>query len=237
MRRICRAGAAAAGVLAVAVLGTGCGGSSGDGASGAPATVSVTPDGEVTETELPVATEDPYVTEEPTYADGPEGEIDKAAAEKGWEDDVYDPPSALVAAVCKDLVNGPEEHGQSPAQWLVEGMNMEGDERHILLLGIPKLCPEYSGAVKAAASGKFERWYGDGTYVVTSKKADEGQTIPPGTYRAEGWMENCYWERTSEGGDIIANNFATSARKITVTISSSDGQFTSEGCATWKPVK
>ncbi|WP_177204447.1 hypothetical protein [Streptomyces sp. CC53] len=50
-------------------------------------------------------------------------------------------------------------------------------------------------------------------------------------------MENCYWERTAESGDIIDNNFATSARKITVTIRASDGQFTSQECAVWKPVK
>ncbi|MFC9700039.1 hypothetical protein ACFTWD_04990 [Streptomyces sp. NPDC056943] len=194
------------------------------------------PDVEATDTELPFSTEDPYATEEPVYAAGPEGEIDQTAAEKGWETDVYE-PSALVTAVGKDLVHGPEELGQSPAQWLVEGMKMEGDEKHILLLGIPKLCPKWSSAVKAAAAAKYERWFGDGTYLVSSKKADGEQTIPPGTYRAEGAMENCYWERTSEAGEIIANNFATSARKITVTIRSSDGQFTSQECATWKPVK
>jgi hypothetical protein len=50
-------------------------------------------------------------------------------------------------------------------------------------------------------------------------------------------MDDCYWERTAESGEIIDNSFATSARKITVTIRSSDGQFTSERCAAWKPVK
>ncbi|MFE7547055.1 hypothetical protein [Streptomyces gardneri] len=233
MRHVRRVGAAAAGVLAVVVLGTGCGGGSDDGASGAPTVVSETPAAGVTDTEPPFSTEDPYATEEPVYAAGPEGEIDQAAAEKGWESGVYE-PSELVAAVCKDLVSGPEERGQSPAQWLAEGMRMEGDDKHILLLGIPKLCPKWTSAVKAAAAGKYERWFGDGTYVVSSKDADG---IPPGTYRAEGAMENCYWERTTEGGEIIANNFATSARKITVTIRSSDGQFTAQECATWKPVK
>ncbi|MFD3337417.1 hypothetical protein ACFWV1_33020 [Streptomyces sp. NPDC058700] len=37
--------------------------------------------------------------------------------------------------------------------------------------------------------------------------------------------------------EFLDNNFATSVRKITVTIRSSDGQFTSEGCEVWKPVK
>lgn len=219
---------------------SGCAGD-GDGESAVPIVVSETPTveptAEETETELPFSTEDPYATEEPVYASGPEGEIDQAAAEKGWEPEVYESPSSLVTQVCSDLESSPEQLGQSPAQWLVEGMKMEGDDKHILLLGIPKLCPEYTSAVKAAAAGKYERWFGDGTYVVTSKKVDGEQTIPPGTYRAEGKMDGCYWERTSEAGDIIDNNFATSARKITVTISASDGQFTTERCEAWKPVK
>lgn len=229
-------GATVVGVAALAVLTAGCAGDS-DGASAVPAVVSEAPTVEVTDVEPPFSTEDPYATEEPVYAAGPEGEIDQAVAEKGWETDVYDPPSALVTAVCADLASGPDELGQSPAQWLVEGMHMEGDDKHILLLGIPKLCPKWTSAVKAAAAGKYERWFGDGTYVVTSKKVDGEQTIPPGTYQAVGKMDDCYWERTAESGDIIDNSFATSARKITVTIRSSDGQFTSERCATWKPVK
>ncbi|MFC9486576.1 hypothetical protein ACFTZM_10915 [Streptomyces hydrogenans] len=245
MRRICRVGAAAAGVLAVAVLGTGCGGSDGDGASGAPVVVSETPDAEVTDlgdwfpTDDPLATDDTtedYETVDPAVS-GPEAEIDQMATEKNWETFSGSSAGSWVTQVCSDLESSPEEHGQSPAQWLDDGIRMEEDGKDILLFGIPKACPKWTSAVKAAASGKYERWFGDGTFVVTSKKLDGEQTIPPGTYRAEGRMENCYWERTSESGDIIDNNFATSARKITVTISSSDGQFTSEGCATWKPVK
>lgn len=177
-------------------------------------------------------------TYEPPPATGPEAEIDQAAARNGWAADVYDPPSMLVAEVCRSLESQPGELGQSPAQWLVEGKRMEGDERDILLFGVPKLCPKWEPAVKQAASGTYERWFGDGTYVVSSKPAGDGQrTIPPGRYRAEGQMDGCYWERTTEAGEIIDNNLATSARKITVTIRPSDGQFTSERCAAWKPVK
>lgn len=48
---------------------------------------------------------------------------------------------------------------------------------------------------------------------------------------------DCYWERTTKSGDIIDNHLATSAQEITVTIRASDGQFTSERCAVWKPVR
>ncbi|MEU0275363.1 hypothetical protein [Streptomyces sp. NPDC006307] len=110
--------------------------------------------------------------------------------------------------------------------------------------------------MKQAAAGDYDRWYGNGTYAVgkdalakpNPEPAEEDEydaggneeempKIPPGTYRAKGQMEDCYWERTSKSGEILDNNFATSAREITVTIRSSDGQFTSERCAVWKPVK
>ncbi|WP_405720569.1 hypothetical protein [Streptomyces sp. NBC_00046] len=88
-------------------------------------------------------------------------------------------------------------------------------------------------------SGKYDRWFSDGTYVVWSKSAGAGEneeTIPPSTYQARGSMKDCYWERTTKSGDIIDNNLATSAREITVTVRASDGQFTSERCAV-EPVK
>ncbi|OKJ52546.1 hypothetical protein AMK29_30425 [Streptomyces sp. CB02261] len=211
--------------------------------SGAPTVVNETPTveptAEETETELPFSTEDPYATEEPVYAFGPEGEIDKLADEKGWEyDGTYSTASAFVKDICESLPISSIQADSRP-EWLVESGNLEGDKKAILQAGIPKLCPKWATALKQAVSGDYDQWYSSGTYVVSSKPAAEGQdeTIPPGTYRAEGKMENCYWERTSEAGEIIDNNFATSARKITVTIRSSDGQFTSEGCEVWKPVK
>ncbi|MFI1660462.1 hypothetical protein ACH4ZU_36960 [Streptomyces sp. NPDC020472] len=232
-------GTAAAGVLAVAVLGTGCGGGSSDGASGAPAVVSETPSVEVTDTELPFSTEDPYATEEPTYTPGPAGEIDKLADEKGWSvDGGYFSASAFVQDMCDSLPVSAIQ-AESRPEWLVDGGYLAGDGKAILQAGIPKLCPKWTETLKQAVSGNYDHWYTNGTYVVSSNPSagDEDETIPPGTYRAEGKMDGCYWERTTEAGEIIDNNFATSARKITVTISASDGQFTSERCAVWKPVK
>lgn len=62
--------------------------------------------------------------------------------------------------------------------------------------------------------------------------------IKPGTYRTtDTKVSDCYWERSSSGGNIIANNFVNYASKgVTVTIRSSDGGFTSEGCGSWLPV-
>lgn len=133
----------------------------------------------------------------------------------------------------------------------------------MLRAGVPKPCPKWTATVKAAVSGRYERWFTDGTYVVAADEPkantsgppdpddfvtgqDGGrsageeakETIPPGTYRTKGRMKDCYWERTAKDGEIIDNRFATSAQEdITVTIRASDGQFTSTNCAVWKPAK
>ncbi|MFE5715131.1 hypothetical protein ACFQ7J_30455 [Streptomyces sp. NPDC056501] len=191
----------------------------------------------------PVATEDPYETEAPIYeepepaATGPAGELDQPAADKGWavDETTYGSASGFVSSICEEL--GEKEEGKSHPQWLVEGHYLDGDAKAVLQAGIPKLCPKSAPILKQVVSGKYDRWFGNGTYVVSSKAVEGEETISPGTYRAEGKMENCYWERPSESGEIIDNNFATSARRITMTIRASDGQFTSEECAAWKPVK
>lgn len=235
MRVMRGVGAVAVGLAAV-VLVSGCGGGGDDGK---PASAVSSP--EVVPSTVPPVTEDP----EPVYAAGPEGDIDRMADEEGWiVDDLYGSASEFVRDICDSLPVSAVD-GASRPQWLVESGTLDGSGEAMLLAGVPKLCPKWSKAVKQAASGDYERWFGNGTYVVSSKpptaeelEQDEDLvTIPPGTYRAAGRMEDCYWERTSKAGDIIDNNFATSARSITVTIAASDGQFTSERCAVWKRVK
>ncbi|MFJ9988549.1 hypothetical protein ACIQUD_31830 [Streptomyces globisporus] len=234
MRTMRGVGAVAAGLAAV-VLVSGCS----DGDDGKPVAVESSPNAVVTT--VPPVTEDP----EPVYPAGPEGDIDRMADEEGWiVDELYGSASEFVQDICDSLPVS-AIGGASRPQWLAESGQMEGSGEAMLLAGVPKLCPKWTPAVKDAASGDFERWFGDGTYVVSAKKLprdsmgedDEELPIPPGTYRASGRMEDCYWERTSKGGDIIDNQLATSARSITVTIAPSDGQFTSDRCAVWKPVK
>lgn len=220
--------------VAAAVLMTGCGDAD-DGKSAGSASPSPT---------VVVASSDvPTVEPSPEFPATPEGDIDRAAAEKGWVvDALYDgSASAFVADMCASLPESGLEISSRP-QWLAEGGHLKGDGKAVLELGIPKLCPKWTATLRQAVSGKYDRWFSSGTFVVSSKPVvgEDGepeQTIPPGTYRAKGEMENCYWERTSESGEIIDNNFATSARSITVTIRSSDGQFTSRECGVWKPVK
>lgn len=224
-------GVGAVAVAAVAVV-TGCGGGNGEGEAGAKASSSPT----VSAVPEPVPT-----VEESVYPVGPEGDIDQLADERGWVvDGLYDSASAFVQDICVSLPVSAVD-GSSRPQWLAESGNFDGDGAEVLKVGIPKLCPKWSKTLREAVSGDYDRWFGDGTYVVSSKppSAEEAdvETMPPGTYRAKGRMVDCYWERTSKGGEIIDNRMATSAQEITVTVRPSDGQFTAERCAVWKPVK
>jgi hypothetical protein len=98
-----------------------------------------------------------------------------------------------------------------------------------VLRGALMLCPKAptAGQMAAKTSGKtFE----DGNWAV-------GADVMPGTYRTAAGVRNCYWERTTKGGDTIANDFVSYAVEgVTVTINSTDGGFTSKTCGTWTRV-
>jgi hypothetical protein len=236
MRAMRGVGVVAVGLAAVVAV-SGCG-SSGGGDVGAKASSSTAVSSSPTPVPVPTV-------EEPVYPATPEGDIDRIADEKGWVlPDLYSSASEFVTDICESLpVSGVE--GSSRPQWLARTEGFEGSGKEMLQVGVPKLCPKWSKALEQAVSGDYDRWFGNGTYVVSSKpptpeqlaEDEDVQTIPPGTYRAKGAVEDCYWERTSEAGEILDNNFATSAQSIMVTIQASDGQFTSEGCEVWKPVK
>lgn len=88
-------------------------------------------------------------------------------------------------------------------------------------LAIRHLCPKYVPLINKAKNS-----FGDGEYTV-------GDDIKPGTYRTSPRITDCYWERSTAGGDIIANNFINNApRGVTVTVHTGEG-FTSEGCGFW----
>ncbi|MGC4862793.1 hypothetical protein [Micromonospora sp. DT41] len=87
-------------------------------------------------------------------------------------------------------------------------------------------CPQFLPIWKKAATG-----FTEGSHEV-------GMGIKPGTYKttahsAGETIGDCYWERNTDGGQTIANDFITAAKKIRVTIRSSDGIFTSRGCGNW----
>lgn len=85
----------------------------------------------------------------------------------------------------------------------------------------------YRGKAKAdlAAQGRL---FGPGTFLV-------GKEIQAGTYFTTD-VEGCYWERQNKSGGTIENDFIVSARRVEVTISTSDYAFHSQRCGEWKPV-
>ncbi|MDQ7903483.1 hypothetical protein RB614_03015 [Phytohabitans sp. ZYX-F-186] len=70
------------------------------------------------------------------------------------------------------------------------------------------------------------RIFGAGTFLV-------GKEIKAGTYVTTD-VDGCYWERQNRNG-IIDNNFITAARRVQVTIRSTDYAFHSERCGEWRP--
>lgn len=78
----------------------------------------------------------------------------------------------------------------------------------------------------AAAAGEL---FDAGTFLV-------GSEIKPGTYAVEGLLGGCYWERTDRTGEIIDNGFSAGARRIEVTIRSTDYSFHNERCGQWRKV-
>lgn len=64
-----------------------------------------------------------------------------------------------------------------------------------------------------------------------------GDQITPGTFVTESKndkpFQQCYWERLDSTGNIIDNNFITSAFRAEVTIDPSDYSFNSTGCGQW----
>ncbi|MBE4761731.1 hypothetical protein [Streptomyces caniscabiei] len=223
MKRVRGVGQVAGSVLAVAVLLGGCSSADSDGGGGggeqaesasssARATVSVE--------EVPEETA-------PTYPPGPEGDIDRKADAEGWTyDSIYGSASEFVDDICVSLPDE-GEGGVPRAQWLDEGGYLLGDGAAVLTFGVPRLCPKWTKTVKAAVSGDYERAVKAGDWEVVADPApydpeEDVQQIRTGTYRAVGRFEDCYWERTSQDGEIVANQFVTQARELTVTLQAGD---------------
>lgn len=107
--------------------------------------------------------------------------------------------------------------------------DLDGDldiwERPVLA-GAAMLCPtsENADLMTAKSLGVM---FGDGAYEV-------GVDIKPGTYKTAPRVTDCYWERSTRGGDTIANDFVSNAPGgVTVRIRKGDGGFKSDGCGSW----
>lgn len=99
----------------------------------------------------------------------------------------------------------------------------ETEAGQIDVAAVEVYCPEYEKVMKVVLSG-----FNDGEYVV-------GSDFPAGTYRTYGGVSDCYWERNDGSGNILDNNFVSSAHNgLTVTVNEGEG-FVTERCGLWIP--
>lgn len=145
----------------------------------------------------------------PSYSKVEQKYLDREAADDDDQDDVL----ADGRKDCRKI--GDHERGYSRNRYLVD---------HNFKSAVNYLCTQYKRDLKASDRAIYE-----GNYEV-------GDDVKAGTYRTEPGAEDCYWERQTGGGRIIANDFVTHAPKgVTVTIYSSDGGFSTRGCGPWIP--
>lgn len=63
-----------------------------------------------------------------------------------------------------------------------------------------------------------------------------GQTMEPGTWKTKPGVKDCYWSRSTGGGDIITNDIVDFAPDgVTVTVFAGEG-FKSSRCGTWTKI-
>lgn len=168
-----------------------------------------------------------------------------AAAWK-YDGDVYEcsaetigfaPTPAMSAAAAAYLKLGSYSEGESQSEALDEMLGicaakdigaeeLLSDRYKPMVPFTLKVCPAapHAKLMKLVAAGDV---FIDGTYEV-------GVDVKPGTYRTEGKMTDCYWERSTKGGDTIANDFVSNAPAgVTVRIRTSDGGFKADNCGMW----
>lgn len=105
-----------------------------------------------------------------------------------------------------------------------------------------RLCPDHpdGDTIPAYLSKALDEDYQD--YLAQPPSFDDGiylvgDEVEPGTYVSEGAVSSatgCYWERTdSPSGNIIDNYFSQSSLRRSVTISTGDYSFSTQGCGEW----
>ena len=124
--------------------------------------------------------------------------------------------SALAKRQCETLVivDG-EDAGRVPFA-MAAAPNLDP-------IGVEVFCSQFVQHLEAALRG-----FSDGARTV-------GLDIEAGTYRTAARVSDCYWERTTENGSIIANDFVSYAPEgVIVTVNDGEGFVTSR-CGGWLP--
>lgn len=238
-----RKGWAVAVAVCVAVLVSGCGGGSDEGGREPEGVVSASMGDPLPEDTDTGAAEEDWMSEEAEqpveedeYPDTSASiKFDEKADANGWVTDGYAQASEYVLMMCESM----DAWGEGAAETLASNHvpDMTADEKTVLKAGAKPLCARHAAEIGEALGGEVSvRTMSSGTYEIVKDAGLGKEVAPPGTYETSGDLSDCYWERTTEGGDIIDNQFATAARKIRVTVRAGE-LFTSQGCGTWSLVQ
>lgn len=196
--------------LFVAALATGCGGGRADVAFTSP-TPAPTTETSSTVDPTPTPQETRLSTEELAYLE--------ALGNKPDADGSITFDSGLIEEGRLLCGEGEESYGPPSLDGIIESDQANDPE---YAAALKHLCPKYLPILKKAKGG-----FTDGTYEV-------GKDIKAGTYRTTHSASDCYWERSTGGGDTIANDFVSNApRGVRVTIYKDEG-FKSQGCGNWQ---
>lgn len=138
----------------------------------------------------------------------------------GYKYDAYGPVN-----LPQSVLDDGHDYCEAPptVEAIIDNVHGEADDLKLYKAAIRYLCPKYIPNWKKAREG-----FPEGDHVIN-------EDIKPGVYRTlDRKIKNCYWERTTKGGDTVANNFVTFASSgVTVTIAPTDGGFSSKNCGSW----
>lgn len=159
-----------------------------------------------------------YASEHPTLLPSEQAIVDIVAANGGGSSDVPSSEFDTVMDLCVKL-------DRDYADKIVARMDWRKAEATAALA----LCPEAPHAAILQDAVSTVKVSGSATYRV-------GKDMEPGTYQTKPSIKDCYWSRTTGGGDIIANNFVGFAPDgITVTVYAGEG-FESQRCGIWTKI-
>lgn len=91
------------------------------------------------------------------------------------------------------------------------------------------LCPDHPAAA-TMASGSVEQQEREAGLRFGAGVREIGTQLQPGTYRANGDIQNCYWERLDAAGGTIDNDFILAATQVEITVEASDFSLSTRGC-------
>ncbi len=142
---------------------------------------------------------------------------------------------AYDKSICSSLRDGGYDAYELKWYWMAQ---RNGDAARRIPAMIPILCPDQQ-SVLAEALGpnpKMTHFSGKKSFVGIGLNCEGcGTKIQPGTYRT-GKVENCYWARLDDQGNIIDNNLVPLSQSVVVTIEPTDAAFESDHCGEWTRV-